>query len=1051
VVFGTVLLGRMYGGAGAERALGMLINTLPVRIRLGEVGVAEGIKNTHETLAQLVRHESASLVLAQRCSGLPGDVPLFSALLNYRHSVAEPPRDAGSSKPDTARVLSTRERTSYACVLTVDDLGTDFALKMQVLPPLPAQRLCRYVQQALEQVVQALEQAPLVPARRIEVLDDAERHQMLVEWNATERAYALDRCIHELFEDQVERTPDATALVHEDRSLSYRQLNARANRLARHLRDLGVGPEVRVGICAERSLEMVVAVLATLKAGGAYVPLDPACPRERLRYLLQDSGAAVLLHAHLSSDVKLDLQQAPGAAPPMVDLCADDHGWSARSGQNLGHAVRGTSATRLAYVIYTSGSTGQPKGVMVEHRQLSNFRHAMQESLGLERGVWLAVTAYSFDISILELLCPLTLRFAVVIGDPQGGADAQESLAHLMTAHAVTHLQCTPSLLRMYMESPEFCRALSGLEMLLVGGEACPASLVERLVQHTRARTMNMYGPTETTIWSSCTALRSDSGVVSIGRPIGNTQIYLLDRHGEPVPAGAVGEICIGGAGVARGYLNRPELTAQRFMTDPFSAGPDARMYRTGDLGRYLPDGNLECLGRNDHQVKIRGHRIELEEIEATLQQQAGIREAVVLAREDEPGEQRLVAYVVSECAELEVGQLRKQLAESLPEYMLPAAYVRLAALPLTPNGKLDRRALPAPDGSSFGHRAYEAPRGELERALAQIWSDVLGVERVGRHDNFFEAGGHSLLIFPMINRLGQIGLQTSLHGVYYTPVLCELAARLQPLEPPLARHLVAIRSGDSRRPLFFMHELSGEALAYERLSRHLGDDLPVYGVQALPEDAAGPITNEALAERYVRVIRSVQPQGPYRLAGWSAGGLIAYEMARQLLADNEPVEFLGMIDSQPGAAQALAQVPDAAQWTWTTLLDLLRRLQPELAESRMTRLTSLGSLAAAVAHGQRAGWFAPSITSEEISWRAARARQLWMAFASYRPRALSVPLHLFTADTLESEDPSRGWAAIAGADLRTERIGGTHRSIMEEPHVEELARSIERALAQTG
>ncbi|HEX2618262.1 MAG TPA: AMP-binding protein, partial [Flavobacteriales bacterium] len=394
VVFGTVLFGRMHGGEGADRALGMFINTLPVRIRVGEVSVVEGIRHTHEILAQLMRHEHASLALAQRCSGVPGTVPLFSALLNYRHSVVRPAVVA-EIEHSGMRVLSVQERTNYPCTLSVDDLGDEFALSLQVVPPLPGKRLSRYVQQGLEEVVQALEQAPLTPAWHIGVLDEMEREQLLVRWNATQREYPRESCIHELFEAQVQRTPEATAVVFEGRSLSYAELNAQSNRLAGYLKDLGVGPEVRVGICAQRGLEMVVAVLASLKAGGAYVPLDPAYPNERLMYMLQDSGAAVLLHAQLAAEVTLQLQEAAGPAVALVDLCADVARWASRSDRSLDRDCQGNdrdcqgsdpdcpgsgvSSQNLAYVIYTSGSTGQPKGVMVEHANVVRLFSATRE------------------------------------------------------------------------------------------------------------------------------------------------------------------------------------------------------------------------------------------------------------------------------------------------------------------------------------------------------------------------------------------------------------------------------------------------------------------------------------------------------------------------------------------------------------------------------------------------------------------------------------------------------------------------------------------------
>jgi thioesterase domain-containing protein/aryl carrier-like protein len=438
------------------------------------------------------------------------------------------------------------------------------------------------------------------------------------------------------------------------------------------------------------------------------------------------------------------------------------------------------------------------------------------------------------------------------------------------------------------------------------------------------------------------------------------------------------------------------------------------------------------------------------------LQQQPGVREAVVLAREGERAmraqphesrEKRLVAYVVGENGSLDAGQLREHLSRSLPDYMLPVAYVQLDRLPLTANGKLDRRALPAPEGMAFAQREYEEPQGELERSLAQIWSVLLRVDRVGRHDNFFELGGHSLLIVQMIERLRQLGLQAEVSAIYDAPTLEALAEQTQPLNPLVSKHVTAIRSGGSRRPLFLVHETSGEVLSYERLSRYLGEGLPLYGLRADRGDAEGLVTIETLAERYVSVIRSVRPEGPYRLAGWSLGGVIAYEMARQLLNEGESVEFLGLIDSRAMNASSLSELLTEEEVKWRLLREVLRSLQPNLEESRSSELSLLGSVDMAIDHCQQAGWLPPGST-QELLWRYRRTWNLYMAFVKYRPQRLPIPVYLYSADIPDCADPSQGWQAVAGDDLWIERIGGTHMSIMEEPHVCKLAESLAHTLA---
>jgi amino acid adenylation domain-containing protein len=556
----------------------------------------------------------------------------------------------------------------------------------------------------------------------------------LLEWNRTEVDYPRDITIAEQFQQQVARTPDVIAVVAQDCALSYRDLDQQSNRLARHLQSLGVTPDTLVGVSISRSGMLVVCMLAILKAGGAYVPLDPSYPKDRLSLIIEDSKIAILvttasLLPHLPADLG-SIQVCDAEAQAMA--------------LNSSDTVESRAASHnLAYVIYTSGSTGKPKGVMLENRNVINFFTGMDRAIGCTPGVWLAVTSVSFDISVLELLWTLTRGFTVVVHGDEGTS----TIADEMSRNGVTHLQMTPSLARMLTLDPRAFAALSQLKQMLLGGEAVPASLIHNLRQVFKGEIHNMYGPTETTIWSTTYRVEQPGSTVSIGRPIANTQIYLLDSESNPVPAGEVGELFIGGDGVARGYWNRPDLTAERFLTIPsVSSG---RIYRTGDLARFLPDGNIEFLGRADFQVKLRGHRIELGEIEAILEQSGGIRQAVVVLREDREGDKRLVAYLVLQAqAPQDAGALRSVLESKLPDYMVPSAFVFLPAMPLTDNGKIDRKALLnlPPPGSSTANAATE-PRSEMERIVAAAWQDALGIPSVGVNDNFFELGAHSLTV----------------------------------------------------------------------------------------------------------------------------------------------------------------------------------------------------------------------------------------------------------------------------------------------------------------
>ncbi|MBI6824246.1 amino acid adenylation domain-containing protein, partial [Pseudomonas syringae] len=760
VVFGTVLMGRMNGGEGADRALGMFINTLPMRINVGYQGAQASVQAIHAQLSALLEHEHASLALAQRCSGVAAPAPLFSALLNYRHSAA------GSASAEALyawhgiEVLGGEERTNYPLTLNVDDLGDGFKLTALVAGQADAQRVCAYMQAALESLVEALEHAPQALLHNLSILPEQERHQLMVDFNATTLDYPLEQTIHGLFEAQVERTPQAVAVVHGDVHLSYRELNNRANQLAHHLRDIGVKPDSRVAICVERSEAMVVGLLAILKAGGGYVPLDPAYPADRIAYMLQDSAPAAVLAQNMTLGLLADV------SVPLINL--DAAALQAQSVQNP--HVPGLTAAHLAYVIYTSGSTGLPKGVMIEHRNTVNFltwAHQSFDSTVLAKTLF--STSLNFDLAVYECFAPLTSG---------GSIDVVTDVLELRQGnHDVTLINTVPSALKALLESGGLRESVHTVN---VAGEALKRSLVESLFEQTSVKRLcNLYGPSETTTYSSWVSMDREQGFAAhIGKPVGNTQFYLLDKQMQPVPLGVPGEIYIGGAGVARGYLNRDDLTAERFLSDPFSKIPNARMYKTGDLGRWLADGNIEYLGRNDDQVKIRGFRIELGEIEACLARHEAVKEAVVMAREDVPGDKRLVAYFTAD-SEVSLDVLREHLMNQLPDYMVPAAYVRLESLPLTPNGKLDRKALPAPDQLALVSREYEAPQGATEQVIANIWQDLLGIDQVGRHDHFFELGGHSLLAVKLIERMRHIGLNTDVRMLFNQSTVAALSAAI--------------------------------------------------------------------------------------------------------------------------------------------------------------------------------------------------------------------------------------------------------------------------------
>ncbi len=771
VVFGTVMLGRMQGGEGTEQALGLFINTLPLRIDVGAQGARAGVEAIHARLTALLGHEHAPLVLAQRCSGVVAPSPLFSALLNYRHSATDTIHHHHAWHG--IELLSAEERTNYPLTLNVDDLGDGFNLNAMTVARIGAQRICGYVQTALESLVEALEQDSPVALNRLPMLPAAERRYLVFDLNATDVDYPLNQTIHGLFESQVQRTPDAPAVLAGEQRLTYRELNQRANQLAHHLRLQGVGPDSRVAICVERGLDMVVGLLAILKAGGGYVPLDPAYPLERIAYMLHDSAPAAVLVQGTTRELLGEV------AVPVIDL--DHPTWQAQSVSNP--QVPALTPAHLVYVIYTSGSTGQPKGVINEHGAVVNRLLWMQDEYRLTSAdAVLQKTPFSFDVSVWEFFWPLFTGARLVMARPEGHKDPAY-LCEVIHAEQITTLHFVPSMLDVFLAHGDVSQC-AGLKRVMCSGEALPGSLVRRFkVQLPGSELHNLYGPTEAavdvTAWNCAGPLELTPDNTPIGKPIANTRLYLLDGQLQPVPQGVVGELYIGGVQVARGYLHRPELTAERFLNDPFSSVNNARMYRTGDVARYLADGNIEYLGRNDDQVKIRGLRIELGEIQARLTQFPEVKEAVVLAREDVPGDKRLVAYYTTQASAeaLNIETLRSHLLEHLPEYMVPSVFVHLDALPLSPNGKLDRKALPAPGLGAMIMRGYEAPQGDVETTLAQIWAELLKVERVGRHDHFFELGGHSLLAVSLIERMRRGGLSADVRVLFGQPTLAALAA----------------------------------------------------------------------------------------------------------------------------------------------------------------------------------------------------------------------------------------------------------------------------------
>ncbi|WP_442937952.1 amino acid adenylation domain-containing protein [Nostoc sp.] len=785
VVFGATVSGRPPSLVGIESMVGLFINTLPVRVQVSDdTQVLTLLKDLQAQQVESEQYSYSSLVEIQGKSEINRGTPLFESIVVFENypvdeAVRSQPPKASHNYSFSIDKIHGIEQTNYPLTV-IAAVGKQLLVKINYdisrFDDATITRLLGHFQILLEGIVAN----PQEQIWQLPLLTEIEQQQLLVEWNDTGVDYPLDKCIHQLFEEQVDSTPDAVAVVFENQQLTYQQLNSRAKQLAHYLKSLGVGADVLVGICVERSIEMVVGLLGILKAGGAYVPIDPNYPSDRLSFMLEDAQVRVLL---TQQQLKEKLPQHQGQ---VVCLDTDWQFISQSSEDNtlaqLTVGIATVQATNLAYVIYTSGSTGQPKGVMLSHRNLCNHMFWMQTTFPLtEKDKVLQKTPFSFDASVWEFYAPLLVGGQLLLAQPGGHADTAY-LLEVIAQQQVTTVQFVPSLLQILIEQGglETCHSL---KQIFCGGEVLPIALQNDLLSNLNVNLHNLYGPTEacidSTFWTC--KLGIERQIVPIGRPIANTQIYILDEHLQPVPIGVAGELHIGGAGLARGYLNRPELTKEKFISNPFD---NSKLYKTGDLARYLPDGTIEYIGRIDNQIKIRGFRIELGEIEALLNQHDDVQASVVTAREDTPGDKRLVAYVVPHQHTPIINELRQFLKAKLPDYMVPNAFVMLESMPLTPNGKVDRRTLPAPDLHSERTEKYVAPRTPIEEILVQIWSQVLKVEQVGIHDNFFELGGHSLLATQVLSRIrDRFKVHLPLHELFNTLTITELAPSIGKLQ----------------------------------------------------------------------------------------------------------------------------------------------------------------------------------------------------------------------------------------------------------------------------
>ncbi|MBZ4417446.1 amino acid adenylation domain-containing protein, partial [Myxococcus sp. RHSTA-1-4] len=907
-----------------------------------------------------------------------------------------------------------------------------------------AERLMAHLRLLLEGVLTS----PDLPLSTLPLQTAQERQRLLMEWNGATASFPREECLHSLLEQQAARTPYAPAVQLGDLALSFRELNARANQLAWHLRSLGVGPDVRVGLCLERTQDAIIALLAVLKAGGAFVPIDPAAPAQRKSFVLQDCGASVLLTVqHLADAWKPEVRHR-------VCLDSQDVRLTSLSRDNLPPLA---TPDNLAYVIYTSGSTGTPKGVMVQHRSWMHLRAATAQALhdGQTGPLRFSVNApLFFDVSMEQLLHVVDGHCLCLV--PEKTRLDPGAMLDWLERQKVDVLDCTPAQLTLLLQAGLLERAHVP-RMVVCAGEAMDDVLWQPLARTTRTRTFNAYGPTECTVYATSWCVQDASVPVPvIGRPLPNLQAYVLDEQLQLAPLGVPGELYLAGEGLARGYLGRPALTAERFIPNPFSTEPGARMYRTGDKARWRADGTLEYLGRLDFQVKVRGFRIELGEIETVLRTHPSVKDAAVLAREDVPGDKRLVAYVVAGTSELDPAALRAHLQQRLPEYMVPSAFVALSGLPLNANGKVDRKVLPAPRALDVPTVGHVAPRDPLELTLARVWEQVLGVQPVGVRTSFFELGGHSLLAVRLMAAMRQAtGRQLPLAALFQAPTVEQLAALLRRQDSGTYSPLVPFgtQANIGKAPVFFVHPVGGNVLSYAELARLLGTDRPFYALQArgLDGPTAPMNTVEEMATEYVKTIRSVQPSGPYFLGGWSMGGVIAYEMAHQLRAGGEQVALVAMIDSYvPSVTVAKEPEPDRMQLAFMFARDMMGASLADLPLDleQLAGLEPDAMLERLLQAAANAGALPPGTDAEHVRalFRVFEANLL--ASRRYEAPATQGRVVLFKAtDSAEGLPEDGGWKALVGDGLEQHLLPGDHYSLLRQPAVRELAERLREAL----
>jgi aspartate racemase len=1026
IVVGSPIAGR--NRVEIENLIGFFVNSLALRTDLsGNPTFRQLLARVREVALGAYAHQELpfeKLVEELNPERNVSQTPVFQVMFGLQNA----PRGVVGLPNLTVKRVPVDSRTAkFDLTLLMSETATGLSGWFEYSTDLFEASTIERLQRHFENLLTSIALNPDARIAGLPLMTPAEQQRILVDWNTTTTPYPRERGIHELFEEQAVQRPDSVALIFNNREMTYEELNRRANRLAHYLRKQGLGPDVIVGLAMDRSLEMIVGLLGILKAGGAYLPLDPSYPHERLLFMIQQTNVRIILSQ------KHVMTSLPESAARLIALDDDRAELDSEDDDN---PARLSEPENLAYVMYTSGSTGRPKGVGVTHRNVVRLVKETNYARFESDEVLLQFAPVTFDAATFEIWGALLNGARLIV--PAPGLESLESLGQTIQRHGVTTLWLTAGLFHQMVDTE--LNSLRGVRQLIAGGDVLSPSHIEKAIRSlVNCQLINGYGPTENTTFTCCAPLAVENigRSVSIGKPISNTQVYVLSREMEPVPVGVPGELFIGGDGLARGYLHDPSATAEKFVPNPFARERGERLYRTGDQVRYRPDGSLEFLGRLDHQKKIRGYRVELAEIEFALLQHPDVRECVVTTQISKTGEKRIAAFVVPVAGRtLSREQLKSFLGEKLPEYMLPAFIGILDSLPLTANGKIDRQALPNIDDLNADSTLFAPPRTEVERKLAEVWMRVLGVEKVGIHDNFFDLGGYSLLAVKLVNEIKrELGQKIPLITLFQTATIAGLASMLSKgrdsHEWPT---LVQIQAGSSPETLFCVSAPNVNALGYVSLVRALGSEQTAFGLQAqFPADAETEHSQsvvENLAAEYLRALQTKQPHGPYHLIGMCRGAHIAYEMAVRLEEQGEPVALLGVLDT--------FVMENTYNYFWY-IEHYLERAKFWLRLPTKDKFNFISS-----------------------RWRKALPkrrspdsvlRQVYFPSADFQPKTYRGRVAVFRVSKQPRNrvsDPKLGWGQLAkgGVDIRV--IPGTHETLLREPHVRVLASELRQFICQS-